>query len=354
MTTGVNGQTAVDREYGNRLLNSLLMGTTIGAGGMGLWHAIKGIKEKQKSKQQNIEELAATPPSFVSNPVKQANNAALMAALPVGGAGIGALVGALRAQKGKRLSGALTGAAAGGAVGGGLGLAGAGLSSFPQISEALGRATREGVSMPSTGGKALPTPQTNLQGALMDVGVPALAVLGAGGGAAAVNSMLKEDDTKENRNAVTDARDEYFKTLLNHSGEKTAFSAALDLVYEKYVEKKAAPIDPSNDPGWFWRTFVNNPAAGPNSTGNFWDGAANIGVQKPMAIALASLAAGGVFGGKYMYDKTRAASKNKLLLAARQARERAQGLNAPWINPVELATVKDLATQKELPHEQGV
>jgi hypothetical protein len=350
----------VNAFYGNRLLNSLLYGTAAGAGGMGLWHLLKGVKtqkEKARAAKPNLEDVAAAPPSFMLP--KQANDGSnLYAAMPLAGAGIGALIGAVRAEKGKRFQKALDHAAIGGLAGGGLGVLGHYLNNNPsalspgrQISEAVGAAVPSGASLGSAlggeGGEAVPTPKTPIYGAAVNVGVPLLAGLGVYGGAKGVNALVEKEDDEKNVDAVQSARDDYFKTLLGRNDEKTAFSQNLDTLYAAY-EKRSMPewLRPVGD--WVAKNFVNNPEHGPHSRGDMVDTGLQFGVEYPLTIAGASALAGGLLGANHMYNKTRDASKAKMLMMAQKARERARGLDSPWVDPVELAHVKELATHQNM------
>lgn len=344
----------VNAYYGNRLLNSLLTGTAIGAGGMGLWHLLKGVKtQKEKARaaaKPNLEEIANTPPTFMAP--KQAN-AAAYAAMPLAGAGIGALIGAIRAEKGKRFQKALDHAAVGGLAGGGIGLLGHYLNNNPagrQVAEAVGGAVPSGIPLPSMSGETAPTPKNPIYGAAVNLGVPLLAGAGIYGGAKGVNALMKDEDEGKNVDTVQSARDEYFKTLLGRDGEKTAMSAALDDVYAEYEKRSVNEWSHAmNRLGDLFRnTFVNNPEAGPHSSGTAGDVTKKLLMEYPLTIAGGSMLTGGLLGAHHMYNKTRDASKTKMLNMARRARERARGLDSPWVDPVELAQVKDLATHRTM------
>jgi hypothetical protein len=306
-----------DAYLGGQLANTLLLSGAAGVGGMGLFKLMKHLKKQraqEKAQQTDFQSLATTPPEFLA--AKQAADISPALLATAGGGGLGALIGAIRAEKGKRLSGAL----GGGALGAGIGLAGHGLTSASG-QKALGSIF------------ASPDDSATRFKGFMTRGLYDLALVGGGaaaaaGGAHALNSMLDDSREEGNKDNVQTSRDEYFKTLLNQNDEKTAFSNALDKTYEN-LEKSAQP-------NWAERLK------------SLWEGTQDKvqgGLAVPVWLAGASALAGGGIGAKYMYDKTRAASQAKLYAAAQKARARMHGLDAPWVDPTELAQVKQLATQ---------
>lgn len=329
MKTGPDNQLQI----GGNLADVLMFGTAAGAGGMGLWHMLKNMKakrEKERAQQADFQGIANTPSPLLTAKQSLDLSSAPIAASGLGGAGLGALIGALRAEKGKRLSGALTGAG----VGGGLGLAGSTLMSTPGR-EALGRmmgASPEGSNTSHTG---------FLNRTMNMLALPVGGGLAAAGGAAAVNSLLQDDKVNDNKDKVQKSRDDYFKTLLNQDDEKTAFETALDSVYET-CEKQAE----GNWGEWALNRIRDIP--GMFNADNA-QGAASYGMMVP---ALAALTAGGV-GAAHMYNKTKSNSQAKLYAAAQKARERLRGLDSPWVDPAELAQVKHLTSQGGLPNAIG-
>ena len=317
---------------GKNLLNSLLTGTAVGAGGMGLWHLAKKIKKKYESETApaSIDSLALAPPARVSRKYASEDSAANLLRYPLAGAGIGALVGALRAGKKKRLAGALAGAGVGSAVG-----LGANALTTKNISELVGKGLPHSLSRGNWfGGGEMPSLPSGTYQAAYNLGMPIAAGAGAYAGGSAVHSMLKED-TAGNRDAVRSARNDYFRELLsdNDEEEKTAFSSSLDVVY-LHAEKAARDGDhfDAGTLGEGWKDYVSGPA------------------QTLMGL---SLLAGGTYGAKYMYDKTREKSDAKLLSAAQQARARLNQ-QAPWVDPVELAHIKAIVAKNRPTNARGV
>lgn len=329
MLTGADNQLRI----GGNLADVLMLSTAAGAGGMGLWHMLKNMKakrEKERAQQADFQSIANAPSPLLTAKQGFDLSSSPIAASGLGGAGLGALIGALRAEKGKRLSGALTGAG----VGGGLGLAGGTLLSTPGR-EALGRmmgASPEGSNTSHTG---------FLNRTINTLALPIGGGLAAAGGAAAVNSLLKDDKVDDNKDKVQKSRDDYFKTLLNQDDEKTAFDTALDKIYET-CEKQAE----GNWGEWALNKIKDIPGM---FTADNAQGVASWAAAVP---AIAALTAGGV-GAAHMYNKTRSNSQAKLYAAAQKARERLRGLDAPWVDPVELAQVKQLTSQSGMPNAVG-
>lgn len=323
----------VNRIYGNRILGALMGGTLLGAGGVGLFHALKRMKKKQEDvlAPPSLAAVAQEAPTFLTAQQKQSFDSSLLA-MPVGGAGVGALIGALRAQKGEKLRGALTGAGVGGAAG----LGATALSRSP-VGEMVGKALPRsffGVG-DLFGERNVPDPETGAHGAALTLGT---LLAGAGGvyaGGKTVDSVLQRDESFKNVDKVQNSRDEYFKELLGEpdDAEKQSFNTRLDELYALYEKKSAGAGGPYDR--WFLPDAMRN-------VSQLFQTAAGI-----------SLLGGGAFGAKYMYDKTRANSDARVLATARAAKARARGGEAPWIDPVELASVKELATQKELANAQG-
>lgn len=318
---------------GGLLADVIMGGAAAGAGGMGLWHVLKSLKEKrerEKAENANLNAIAAAPPSFILPPAKQAVDLSSPLIPAAGGAGLGALIGAIRARKGKRLSGALGGALGGGAIG----LAGHTLTSRTGR-EALGRlvgATEDG--NPAFQGWGFGT----IPRAAYNVGLPLAGAAAAVGGAGLVNSLIKDDKTNDNKDKVQKSRDEYFKTLLND--EKAAFSSALDSAYSQY-EKHAENDTLNSWLGWLGNRFHN-----------FGDSTQAVGSFVPAVVGVSALA-GGAVGAHHMYNKTRANSQAKLYAAAAKARERLRGLDTPWVDPVELAQIKQITASNGLPNAVG-
>lgn len=323
------------------IVGNFLAAAAAGAGGMGLFNMLKRTKQKldtyrpkppdynqiatayapQALPQPEEEKVANDPVGPLSNLQK-----ALFFGLPIAGAGAGAYLNASRNKKDKYRA-ALTGAA----MGGGLGLAG-GLAMTD-----FGKLVREAPFKP--------VPNTDSYGVSEGINsfAPRMAALPLGlmaGGYAADKLMNMHDDkTKQKKNidAIEDARDEYFNTLL---ADKAA-AAALDEAYAAYNEKAAKWSD-----YWPNMDFSTPPHGGKVDLNQNEYGAGSLPFDLVTLgvglTGLASLGAAGL-GGTYMYNKTKAKSDAKQLMRARIAKERMSSLPGPWIDPREVAHVKALA-----------
>lgn len=352
MANAVASESDAYRQLGGQLADVLVLGTAAGAGGMGLWHLLKNLKSKQekaKEQQKDFYSIANTPPPFLSQPqgaLKVSFDAKTVgtALLPVGGAGLGALIGAVRARKGKKLTGALTGAG----IGGGLGAAGGALATdavreqmgkaIPDLSNILGVFSSSSNLGPKGGFKDF------YQRAMYNLALPVAGGVGVYGGAKAVNSLLQNDNEEENKDKVQRSRDDYFKTLLNTEEEKTAFSEELDRIYEKYASDSWR--------NWFKETFWHDPNRGPWSQGTVGDSGQFL-MSIPPWLMGASALAGATGGAAYMYDKTKQRSQARRYSLAQKARERLRGLDAPFVDPVELAQIKQLTAQNGSSNNAG-
>ena len=339
--------------YGTKVLHSLLAGAAVGAGGMGIWRTLKNVKnerEREQKKQQSIISVAEAPPSFMPNKLAS-SDAANLFALPVTGMGAGALIGALSAEKGKRWRSALTG----GALGGGIGLAGAAAS--PGFAEAVGRTIPDEITDILPFQKLFPkekySPPTSTYQAAAYLAPIVGGTVGAVGGAKAVQALTKEDKAEENKNTVQKARDDYFKTLLNEEEdkEKTAFSAELDAHYAAYKKQSNTLTDaPGVIGGWLtdagrWLTPPDKQKSGPFDQGATYNYGRTM-LAIPQIVGGIALLSGGAVGAKHMYDKTRNESRAKLYAAAAKARERLRATDNPWVDPVELASIKEISRNK--------
>jgi len=310
---------------GGQLADTFLTGAGLGVGGMGLWHAIKGMQEKRKRERAartDFHAVANTPPPLSAISPKQAN---LHPAFAVtGGAGLGALIGAINAGKGKRFDGALGGAA----LGSGIGLAGHTLLSEGGR-QAIGKA------MGATPDGSILSHESVMSRAGNNLALPLAGVGGAALGAGFVNSFAKEDKTDENLDRVQKSRNDYFRELLGEGTERTACDAAFEKFYAMY--KTAANS---------WTELITNTLFNPG------DSAQSVAAWVPTVMGASALT-GGAFGAKHMYDKTRASSQAKLYAAAQKTRDRLRGLDTPWVDPVELATIKDLTSRGGMAHSSG-
>jgi hypothetical protein len=317
------------------IVGNFLAAAAAGAGGMGLFNMMKRTKQKLDTyapKQPDYNQIATAyvPPALpqptqpeeekeANDPIGPLSNLqkALFFGMPLAGAGAGAYLNARR-NKTDKYRAALTGAA----MGGGLGLAG-GLATTD-----FGKLVREAPFKP--------VPNTDSWGVSEGkslTGRMAALPLGlmAGGYAAdkLINMHSDKSKQKKNINAIEDARDEYFNTLL---ADKAA-SVGLDAAYAAYAQDEKS--------AWWGNSNKSNI----NLQQNEW-GAASLPLDAvTLAVGLtglASLGAAGV-GGTYMYNKTKSKSDAKQLQRARLAKERMSSLPGAWIDPREVAHVKELA-----------
>ena len=66
------------------------------------------------------------------------------------------------------------------------------------------------------------------------------------------------------------------------------------------------------------------------------------GVGLPLALGMGSMGIGGLYGGVLAYKRRKAESQRKANAAAEEARTRLRGISPPWIDPKELAALKQL------------
>lgn len=142
------------------------------------------------------------------------------------------------------------------------------------------------------------------------------------GGAKLVNNLVQRNDRQEAEDEVEAAKKRYYAIL---SGNDKA-AAALDAAFEKFAEPGLTDIGSA-----LW---------------NF--GADAVPRALTTTQVLASLGAAGL-GAKYMYDRTAERTKGENLAKAQASRARMSGLPDVYIDPEQLAQVKQLAEHK--PHE---
>lgn len=152
----------------------------------------------------------------------------------------------------------------------------------------------------------------------------ALAALGAGGlglygGSKAVNAVVKHKKKKDSQAEIDDARNAYYAALLGMDKK----SAALDDVYDSLQEKKALGVGDITN---FFGTTIP---------------------QSAHALALIGALGGGLYGGKKMYDWTKARAEGENLRKAQASKARMKGLPTMWVDPDALARIKALAAQSD-------
>ena len=341
------------REFAKHLGGATAAGIGVGIGAGGLYQLAKYLRGKARaaSAKPPLESLVNTPvPALDAEQDKVAfdNNMVLLPAL---GAGAGALIGATRRKaKGQRLSAALRGAAMGGAGG----LAGAALTSSP-VMNAVSRGLGDAKMMyfnPLFGagylvGNGGPVVARNAaHQAAMGMAGTLLPAAGVYGGLQLVNNLAKSDNSQENRDAVLNARNEYFATLTGQDTKKNKkpgsdnddekVAAALDGELDGLFDRVAAEQEKRAAPEWLENL-------GSNFKDYFYAPFRDMGALSLGLMGTAGLAGVGM-GAHHMYNKTKAQSEARALARARAARERMRGLDAPWVDPIELAEIKRMAT----------
>jgi hypothetical protein len=151
---------------------------------------------------------------------------------------------------------------------------------------------------------------------------------------------LDAQKKKEQYGEVDSARKKYFDALLHDEGDdkkkekKSSVNDLLDAAYTEYSVKNAGWLD------------VINPMTYLGAPGKALD---------LYSLGVAGATTGGaLLGGKYMYDKTMAASQAKNMAKALAARERMKNVAPVWVDPKELALVADAAQAKETHDDKGV
>ena len=247
-------QQANEDPFDSRLQTLLATGLLAGAGGMGLFHALRKAKKKAdklKPAEPNYAALASAPflpnmqPKLAAQKAALDWDAAAAVGMPLVGAGAGALYSAYNAKKGKKLRSAIEGAG----VGGGIGLLGT-LLGTQQGARMLGAPLRalENVPTLSGGGEELPQGRGMVPEGISLTARTLAPAAGALAGGYAMDRLLDDEDEKERENVdnIERARQEYFKALL--ADEKS--SAALDKAFDAYTsgDSKAAGLFDGKDP----------------------------------------------------------------------------------------------------------
>jgi len=338
-------------EDGKEIFNNVLLGTGVGASATGLYYLAKKLRKRfedqlarSKPVTPDYNDVALDTPELLPAPEqkKLAFDAYTVAAPAVGGAAGAILASALSDEKTKKRN-ALLGGLAGAGVG-------AGLNTKP-VHEFLGKNTPRSYLpfLEPILGKPLFNRGSGYTGwnAMMNAGGAGLGVLGG----KTLYDMAAEpyaeaEKKKEQYDNVESARRQYFDELLKDDDKdskkekKSSVTDMLDQAYDVYTEKKAD-----------WSDYLRyvDPSRLPILKSIFHDLPNMYGV----AAAGATLG-GGLIGGKYMYDKTMAASSAKNLAKALAAKDRMKDTMPVWIDPQELAQVKDVAATKEPHDDQGV
>lgn len=168
-------------------------------------------------------------------------------------------------------------------------------------------------------GTSAPVDPEILRGGIASALGIGLGGLGILGGSAAVDEIMQQKQKADANDDVEDARRYYYSVLMGT--DKRA--SALDRAFERHCKKTAAA------------DFISG--AGDVLT----SGARHL----TTAAVLAALAGAGI-GGKVMYDRTLERTQGENLAKAQASRARMSGLPKVWIDPEQLAQVKQLAAQR--------
>lgn len=329
---------------GKAILNSLMLGTGLGASATGLYYLAKKLQkrvedqiEKGKPDAPDYSEIPLSVPNLQAPQQKKLAFDAYTVAAPVLGGGASAiLAAALSDKKNKKRNALLAGLGGAGAA--------AALNTKP-VHEAIAKALpKDWFPYLNFSAQDSDRPETYAYGGwrtMANIGGGALG-LAAGKGLydLATAPQAEAAKKKEQYNSVQKARQQYFDELLGPADKdkkekKASVDAFLDDAYALYTEKGAAWSDIPKAV----HTFVTAPD---------W-------LMKLYSLGIAGTTVGGaVLGGKYMYDKTTAASKAKNMAKALAARERMRNALPVWVDPQELAQVKDTAKAKDVPADIGV
>lgn len=334
-------------EDGKEILNNIVLGTGVGASATGLYYLAKKLRKrfdeqlaKNAPHTPDYHDVALDVPNLDAPPQKKLAFDAYSVATPLMTGGASAILAAALSDKKKKLRNA----AIAGTLGAG---AGAALNTKP-VHEFIGK------NIPSS---IFPFLEPVMGGSWFDRGSgynawnAALGAAGAGLGVAGGKALydisaapqLEVEKKKEQYNSVNDSRKKYFDELLQGDEEKkdgdkkAAVNEALDAAYATYADKKAGIGD-----------YIPTPRLPLIGT---------LTHDLPALYSMLGVGAtvgGGVLGAKYMYDKTMAASQAKQMAKAIAAKERMKSMPSVFIDPQELAKVKDVAAAKDPDADQGV
>jgi hypothetical protein len=327
-TAGVFGPSASETEaalqkfYGDKLLNSAGAGAGLGIGATALYHLLRGAKPVGKKEKKYpgygsgtpmiAKQAVAMAPSCANTQNVSAGAPANMQPTQFAQQHAHLFNGGAEAAQARfnELSsqGFFNGAAPAAAQG-----AGKVAFDINRVKEILGGAlptTMVPFSAPSLGGGGAPSADPH---AWRKSWSTAANLGGAGLGALAgghlVNSIVKSKKKRDQSSALEAARQEYYNAL---RGKHASLDAAFESV-------KSANLLTSTISGAF---------------------------QAPQALRtaylLSMLGAGGL-GAKYMYDKTKQTTEGENLAKAQASRARTRGLPPIYVDPEGLANVKAIA-----------
>lgn len=337
---------------GKDILNSVIMGTGVGASATGLYYLAKKLRQRfEENLERNkphgrdyadvpmeVPALAAPPQKKLAADANTTLDIVRAVGAPLVGSAAGAILGAATSKEKNKKRNALIGAGLGG-------LLGLGANTKP-VHEFLGGTVPDAL-LPIT--KPFLGDTWVRGGATQDAWRAAANIGGAGagilGGKALYDLAVQPeiDKQKEERlhGGVESARKEYFDALLQkeENGEKksSAVEQFLDAGYIAYQEKEGSITDVGAKTLTAIKDFIT---------------------ARPIRdlVALSTVGAtvgGGALGAKYMYDKTTSAAKAKNMAKALAARERMQHMPPVWVDPRELADIKQVA-REESDQNRGV
>lgn len=332
-----------DAEVGKEILNNVVLGAGVGASATGLYHLAKKLRQrfdeqliKGAPNTKDYHDVAFDVPNLDNLQQKKIAFDAYSLATPLAAGGASAiLAAALSDKKNKRRNAAIAG------VLGGVG--GAALNTKPThefiakniyssvspfLEPFLGSAWYERGS----GYQAWRAAANIAAGGAGVLGGKALYDISAG-------PQLEVEKKKKQYNNVNSSRKEYFDALLqddknkpDNGDKEAALDDMLDAAYAAYAEKKSY-LDPTKWVGI--KQLIALAGAGPAAINALSSMYSHAGV--------AALAGGGVLGGKYMYDKTMSASNAKNTAKALAAKNRMKDSLPVFIDPQEVAKVKNIA-----------
>lgn len=148
--------------------------------------------------------------------------------------------------------------------------------------------------------------------------------LGAYGGHRLINYIMKQQKKKNNEEEIEAARQEYYNALRGDSKEAQALDATFDALNEKTAEGEQTSSA-------LQRLFAG--------VGDAVHGS----LQLTHGAGLLAMLGAGLYGGKAVYDWTKARSAGENLAKAQASRARMKNLPPIWVDPEELVRVKELA-----------
>jgi hypothetical protein len=275
----------INVDDGRMLLNTLGGGLALGAGAVGIHQLLKQLRSRMRRKPPAEENIYQSV--YSSMPTKQAD----------------------------------------------------GKTTYEDVLAAIGRTFMPkqfpSISAPGEGGTEAVSP---MHWAARTIIPAATGVAGAGLGAMAVKNIVSSrQDAARNRDAaqsVAAARKHYFDALLNNEEADDEKKATVD---EKLTElyKQTKQAEETGQRSWY------------NPMRYIGDYLYEPGVGLPIALGMGSLGVGGLYGGVLAYKRRKAESQRKANATAEEARARLRGISPPWIDPQELAALKQVNEKQD-------